>query len=67
VFIGDDTTDEDGFRAALRLGGTAIRVGLGGESVARARIADPAAARSWLADIADRFASPEARRRHAGS
>jgi trehalose 6-phosphate phosphatase len=53
VFIGDDRTDEDGFHAALSFGGAAIKVGLGGESLAPAHIADPAATRRWLLHVCD--------------
>jgi trehalose 6-phosphate phosphatase len=60
VFIGDDVTDEDGFRAALDRGGAAIKVGLTGESLATSRIADPAAARRWLAEIGERLAAAQA-------
>lgn len=42
IFIGDDVTDEAGFSAVQRLGGIGIKVG-DGESVARQRVADPAA------------------------
>ncbi len=47
VMIGDDTTDEDGFRAAARLGGWAVKVG-DGPSDARYRLADVEAVRDWL-------------------
>jgi trehalose 6-phosphate phosphatase len=45
VFVGDDVTDEDGFRAALARGGLALRVdeAFGGE---------PARVRQWLAAFA---------------
>ena len=47
VFLGDDATDEYGFRAVNRLGGHAVRVGAG-PSAARWRLASPEAARAWL-------------------
>jgi len=49
VFLGDDLTDEDGFRAIERLGGHAIKVGPG-PTAARWRLPNPAAARAWLDD-----------------
>ena len=48
VFIGDDTTDEDGFERVNLLGGHSIRVGAG-RTAARFRLADPAGVVSWLA------------------
>ena len=48
VFVGDDVTDEDGFRAALDLGGYGVKVGAG-PTVARYRIAAVEAVRDWLA------------------
>jgi trehalose 6-phosphate phosphatase len=47
VFIGDDVTDEYGFRMVNRLGGYAVKVGEG-PSAARWRLENPAAARAWL-------------------
>ena len=47
VFIGDDFTDEYGFRAINRLGGHSVKVGEG-PSAARWRLESPAAARAWL-------------------
>lgn len=48
VMLGDDATDEDAMRAALELGGIAVKVGPG-DSVADLRAPDPAAVRAWLA------------------
>lgn len=54
IFIGDDRTDEDGFRAARELGGMGIRVG---EPVANGdasyHVESPAALRLWLAEAAE--------------
>jgi trehalose 6-phosphate phosphatase len=47
VFLGDDLTDEHGFRVVERLGGHSIKVG-SGPTVARWRLPNPAAARTWL-------------------
>lgn len=47
VAIGDDTTDEDAFRAAQALGGIGIRIG-GTDTCARARFADIDAFHDWL-------------------
>jgi trehalose 6-phosphate phosphatase len=53
VFLGDDVTDEGGFTAAQRLGGEGICVGCDRVTQARYRIADPAAVRQWLRDVAN--------------
>ncbi|MFT6540990.1 MAG: trehalose 6-phosphate phosphatase [Maricaulis maris] len=47
VMIGDDATDEDGMRAAIGLGGHAIKVGPG-DSLAATRLNDPAHVWTWL-------------------
>ncbi|AEK61313.1 Trehalose-6-phosphate phosphatase [Collimonas fungivorans Ter331] len=55
LFIGDDITDEVGFAwvQSETAGGLGIKVGLG-PSLARARIASPAAVRSMLAQVLER-------------
>lgn len=50
VFVGDDVTDEYGFRMVNDLGGDSIKVGAG-QSAARWRLADVSAVRRWLAGI----------------
>jgi trehalose 6-phosphate phosphatase len=54
VFVGDDVTDEDGFAAALRLGGGALRVGdrLHAISATARAFAGAADVRAWLAAFA---------------
>ena len=51
VFIGDDTTDEDGFRAAAAAGGFGIKVGPG-DTAAAYRLPDVGAVHRWLASCA---------------
>jgi trehalose 6-phosphate phosphatase len=48
VFIGDDVTDEDGFRLINRLGGLSIRVGEAQDSAAVCILPDEAAVYAWL-------------------
>jgi trehalose 6-phosphate phosphatase len=47
VFLGDDVTDEYGFRVVNAMGGHTVKVGEG-PSAARWRLDNPAAARAWL-------------------
>jgi len=47
VFIGDDVTDEYGFRVVNAMGGHTVKVGEG-PSVARWRLENPASTRAWL-------------------
>ncbi|RSZ65081.1 trehalose-phosphatase [Corynebacterium hylobatis] len=51
VFIGDDTTDEDGFRV-LRPNDVGIKVGAG-DTAATERLADIPAVAEWLTSLAD--------------
>ena len=46
--IGDDRTDEDAFRAALALGGGAVRIGASGQTLAPWRLPDVESLASWL-------------------
>ena len=52
VFIGDDVTDEEGFRAVNRLGGISAHVGENAATDARFRFASPARFRTWLGSLA---------------
>ncbi len=52
VFIGDDVTDEDAFRAAQELGGVGIKLGPG-DTAARLRIADVFSVRALLRGLGD--------------
>lgn len=51
VFLGDDVTDEHGFEAVKRSGGTAIRVGAAADTAADWTLPDVAAARQWILDL----------------
>ncbi|MGB7404806.1 MAG: trehalose-phosphatase [Pacificimonas sp.] len=48
VFIGDDVTDEDGFRVVAALGGFGILVGEKRATAARYRLGDVAEVHAWL-------------------
>lgn len=48
IFVGDDITDEDGFRAADDLGGFGILVGDRSPTRARYQLPDTAAVHAWL-------------------
>lgn len=50
VMVGDDVTDEDGFRAAQAMGGFGIKIGPGATE-ARHRLASIEALADWLGDI----------------
>jgi trehalose 6-phosphate phosphatase len=48
IFIGDDATDEDGFRTVNELGGISIKVGDAGQTCAQHRLRDVNEVRQWL-------------------
>jgi trehalose 6-phosphate phosphatase len=52
VFVGDDLTDEDAFRAAASLGGEGVLVGPSRPSAARWRLEGVAAVTGWLESAA---------------
>ena len=52
VFLGDDTTDEDGFATVNRMNGHSICVGLSLRTGANWRIPRPFLVRAWLAALA---------------
>jgi trehalose 6-phosphate phosphatase len=58
-FLGDDVTDEFGFQVVNRLGGHSVKIGRG-ETSARWRLADPAAAKAWLGAWVDQFGRKKA-------
>jgi len=51
LFVGDDVTDEDGFRAARAAGGYAVAVGPRATQQADFRLATPEDVRKWLETI----------------
>jgi trehalose 6-phosphate phosphatase len=50
VFLGDDTTDEDGFAEVNRRGGVSVRVGAPAMTAARYALNSVSAALEWLGD-----------------
>jgi trehalose 6-phosphate phosphatase len=58
VFIGDDATDEDGFRAVNALGGLSVRVGESTASAARFVAADVSEILAWLSHCMEHIDAP---------
>lgn len=58
VFVGDDLTDEHGFKVVLDHAGLAVLVGDRQPSAARHRLAGPAAVLAWLTQGAAQGANP---------
>ena len=52
VFVGDDVTDEDGFRIVNELGGLSIRVGQKSQSAARYALDEVKDVHAWLRALA---------------
>ena len=51
VFVGDDATDEDGFRAVNAMGGVSVLAGSSRPSAARHRLSGVAGVFAWLEDV----------------
>jgi trehalose 6-phosphate phosphatase len=51
VFVGDDKTDEDGFKAVTARGGLAFQVGPKRSALASSRMENPASVRRWLRNL----------------
>jgi trehalose 6-phosphate phosphatase len=58
IYLGDDLTDEDGFQAALRLGGFGVLVGPDRPTQAVYRLADVEAVLVWLETLVGLETSP---------
>ena len=66
VFVGDDITDQDGFRAALEGGGLAVAVAERPDEAASLTLRTPMAVRDWLARLAQRLEGDIAPEAQAG-
>lgn len=58
VFIGDDTTDEDGFATAQELGGIGVKVG-DGKTSARLRTPDVESVRAIIRGLVERYGTSQ--------
>ena len=58
IFIGDDTTDEDGFAYVNENNGYSVRVGESVETAARHMLPDVDDVISWLESWPDRLVAP---------
>ena len=65
VFLGDDTTDEPGFRWVNEHGGISVKVG-SGNSAARFHLDSVGGVLEWLEDYAHFLRAPEGGRTHGG-
>ena len=57
VFVGDDVTDEDGFRAVNEMGGVSVLAGPDRATAARHRLPDVASVVAWLRGIPEAVGS----------
>ena len=57
AFVGDDVTDEDGFRAVNEMGGVSVLAGPARATAARHRLPDVASVVAWLRGIPEAVAS----------
>ena len=51
IFIGDDATDEDGFKFINQAGGLSIKVGESGRSEAKSYLRDVDETRLWISNL----------------
>ena len=56
VFVGDDVTDEDGFRAVAAMGGVGVKIG-DGDTIAPVRLESVSEVHRWLQEVNDRLSA----------